>query len=410
MQEHHAEAGVLSGIRVLDCGRFIAGPASAALLGDLGAEVIRIERVGGGEDRGMTPVTAYGEGTMFLQNNRNKRSIAIEMGRPEGRAIMRKLVATADVVIANLPPATLNALELDYESLRAINPKIVLSTSSAYGSGGPYSNRIGFDGVGQVMSGAVYRSGTPEQPVRAPVPYVDFSTALSSTVAILAALLHRERTGQGQHVETSLIGTALMIASSFLIEQAVLKNNRTATLNRGQLAAPVDMFKVKDGWLLVQVAGQPMYERWVALIGEDEWRTDPRFATDVLRGEHGEVISARMAEWCKDRTKSEATAEFEAAKIPAYPVYSPQDALDDPHIKAMGFLQPVEYKGLPGPALIVSTPFRMSKTPPSLRLNPPESGEHTEQILASLGYDEAAIAALRETNVIGPEARAKACE
>ncbi len=391
---------VLDGVRVLDFGRFIAGPASAALLGDLGAEVIRIDKLGGGEDRGMTPVTAFGEGTMFLQNNRNKKSIEMDIASPEGREVVRALVKTADVVVANMPEQTLKSLGIDYDSLRAIKPDIIVASSSAYGSGGPYSKRIGFDGVGQVMSGAVHRSGTPEQPVRSAVPYVDYSTALSGFAGILAALLYRERTGQGQHVETNLVGTALMIASSFLIEQAVLKANRQATLNRGQLGAPVDLFRVKDGWLLVQVAGQPMYERWCKLMGEDEWRTDPRFATDVMRGNNGEIISARMQKWCDERTKAEAVAELESAKIPAYPVYSAQDALDDPHVQAMGYLNYVEYKGLKEPAPIVGAPFRMSETPPTLRLNPPTSGQHTEEVLHSLGYDDAAIAGLRERKVI----------
>ncbi|WIW89453.1 CoA transferase [Sphingobium sp. V4] len=400
MNEEATPVRVLSGVKVLDFGRFIAGPASAAFLGDLGADVIRIDKLGGGEDRGMTPVTAFGEGTMFLQNNRNKRSIEMDIASPEGRDVVRRMVQDADVVIANMPEGTLKSLGLDYESLRAINPRIIVSTSSAYGSGGPYSKRIGFDGVGQVMSGAVYRSGTPEQPVRAAVPYVDFSTALSGAMAVLAALLHRERTGEGQHVETCLIGTALMIASSFLIEQAALQVNRQATLNRGQLGAPVDMFRMKDGWLLIQVAGQPMYERWCKLIGEDSWRTDPRFATDVLRGEHGEIISARMQQWCDSRTKAEAIADLEAMKIPAYAVYSPQEALDDPHIQAMGFLQPVEYHGLEKPVPIAGPPFRMSATPPTIRRSPPASGEHTRQILGDFGYDEAEIERLHAAGVV----------
>lgn len=391
---------VLEGVRVLDFGRFIAGPASAALLGDLGAEVIRIDKPGGGEDRGMTPVTKHGEGTMFLQNNRNKKSIEIDIASPEGREIVHALVRSADVVIANMPEQTLKALGIDYESLRVIKPNIIMSSSSAYGTGGPYSKRIGFDGVGQVMSGAVHRSGTPEQPVRAAVPYVDYATALAGFAGVLAALLHRERTGEGQHIESNLIGTALMISSSFLIEQAVLKANRQATLNRGQLGAPVDLFRVKDGWLLVQVAGQPMYERWCKLIGEDSWRTDPRFATDVLRGSHGAIISARMQQWCDTRTKAEAVAELEGARIPAYPVYSAQDTLDDPHVQAMGYLKYVEYDGLDEPAPIVGTPFRMSKTPPTFRLNPPKSGEHTNEVLHGIGLDDAAIADLRARKVL----------
>ena len=403
-----ATPSALSGIRVIDMSRVFAAPMGAQILGDLGADVIKIERPGVGDDgRGYGTAWLKGkdgietrQSSFFTVSNRNKRSITVNHSKPEGQEIIRKLAENADVLIENYKVGDLARFGLDYESLKAIKPDIIMSSSSAYGSGGPYSKRIGFDGVGQVMSGAVHRSGTPEQPVRAAVPYVDYSTALSGFAGVLAALLYRNKTGEGQHIESNLIGTALMISSSFLIEQAVLKANREATLNRGQLGAPVDLFRVKDGWLLVQVAGQPMYERWCKLMGEDHWRTDPRFATDVLRGKHGEIISKRMQEWCDSRTKAEAVAELEGAKIPAYPVYSAQDALDDPHVKAMGYLKYVEYDGLDEPAPIVGTPFKMSKTPPTLRLNPPRSGQHTEEVLHGLGFDDAKIAELREHKVI----------
>jgi crotonobetainyl-CoA:carnitine CoA-transferase CaiB-like acyl-CoA transferase len=398
--EKSGAEGVLAGIRVLDFGRYIAGPCCAALLGDLGADVIRVDKLGGSEDRGMTPVTAHGEGTMFLQNNRNKRSITLDPGKPAGAEVVRSLVLRSDIVIANMPFPVLKTMGIDYDSLKAIRPDIILMMSSAYGHGGPYSDRIGFDGVGQVMSGAVYRSGTPEQPVRSAVPYVDYASAMAGAVAVLAALRHRDQTGEGQMVETSLVSTALMIASSFLIEQAVLNNNRTATLNRGQLAAPVDMFKVKDGWILVQAAGQPIYRRWVKLMGEDEWLSDPRFKDDHSRGLHGEIISARMKTWCAERTRDEALGALDDARIPAYPVYSPQETLDDAHVQAMGYLKLIDYEGLPRPAPIVETPFRMSATPPTLRMPPPRAGEHSDAILRESGYDDARIAALRDAHII----------
>ena len=193
-------SGVLDGIRVLDFGRYIAGPFCAALLGDLGAEVIRIERLGGGEDRFFIPVGAApdGGGAMFLAMNRNKRGMTLAPAAPKGREIVRRLAATADVVIANLPPAVLRSLALDLDSLRAVKPDIILTTVTGFGAGGPLSHKHGFDGIGQAMSGAVYLSGTPEQPVMTKVPWVDFGTAFLSAFGTLAALIERGKTGRGQ--------------------------------------------------------------------------------------------------------------------------------------------------------------------------------------------------------------------
>src|ERR1041384_2067477 len=202
--------GVLDGIRVLDFGRYIAGPFCAALLGDLGAEVIRIERLGGGEDRFFIPVGAgdNGGGAMFLAMNRNKRGMTLDPAAPRGREIIKKLVATADVVVANLPPAVLRSLGLDLDSLRQVKPDIILTTVTGFGAGGPLSHKHGFDGIGQAMSGAVYLSGTPEQPIATKVPWVDFGTACLSAFGTMAALLERGKSGRGQKGEGARLGTA----------------------------------------------------------------------------------------------------------------------------------------------------------------------------------------------------------
>lgn len=392
--------GVLSGVRVLDFGRFVAAPCCAAMLGDLGAEVIRVEKREGGEDRWLGPVTDHGEGGMFLQNNRNKRSLTLDPTVPEGAEVAKRLIQSADVVVANLPEKALAAMGLTYDQLKAVKPGIILTTASAYGRGGPYSDRLGFDAVGQVMSGAVSRSGWPDQPVRTIVPYVDFSTALAATVGTLAALMARGQSGEGQHVEASLLSTALMTTSAMLIEQAVIAPNRVAALNRGQLSAPNNIYAAKDGFVLVQVVGQPIFRRWVKLMGEPHWLDDPRFADDKARGENWEAVDARMAAWCAERTRAEVLGQLEAARVPAYPVNSIQDALDDPHVAAMGYLQPTEYPGLPKPAPIVEQPFRMSASRVGMSRRAPTLGEHTDEILASLGYDADAIAGLRERQVI----------
>src|SRR6266705_207 len=282
--------GVLTGIRVLDFGRYIAGPYCAALLADLGADVIRIERAGGGEDRWVAPVADDGAGAMFLVMNRNKRAMTLDPACPEGREIVKKLVAIADVVVANLPPEVLRSLALDLDSLRRVKPDIILTTVTAFGAGGPWSAKHGFDGIGQVMCGSAYLTGTPEQPLRAAVAWVDCGTASQAAFGTLAALMARQQTGRGQKVEAALLRTAVAF------------NN----------------------------------------------------------------------------------AARDAAKVPAAPLYSPQQALEDAHIRAAGLLRDTDYPGLPHPAPLAPTPVDLSETPGRFRHAAPTLGEHTNAILAEL--------------------------
>ncbi|MBL4581886.1 MAG: CoA transferase [Gammaproteobacteria bacterium] len=391
---------VLQGIRVLDFGRYIAGPYCGTLLGDMGAEVIRIEKIDGSEDRFLSPISDKGDGGLFMQLARNKKSLTLNPMKPEGREIVKKLVKTADVVIANLPPDTLAAMGLDYESLKAIKPDIILTTVSAFGRGGPYANRVGFDGLGQAMSGAMYMSGTPDQPVKAYPPYIDFGTASLSAFGTMAALFERQKTGKGQMVEGSLFNTALTMMNGTVIEQNAIQRNRVATLNRSQTSGPADTFKTKDGWVLVQSVGGPLFKRWADLMGEDHWLADPRFKDDISRGDNGELISERTATWCAQRTSKQVLAEMEAARLPAGPVLSPQEVLDDPHVAAKGLFQYVEYPGLDKPAPLMKTPVELSETPGEIRTRPPTLGEHTDEIMQEIGYSEAEIADLREKRVV----------
>jgi crotonobetainyl-CoA:carnitine CoA-transferase CaiB-like acyl-CoA transferase len=401
-QREISVSGVLGGIRVLDFGRYIAGPFCAALLADLGAEVIRIERIGGGEDRGYIPVGAGPEagGAMFLAMNRNKLGMTLDPAAAEGREIVRRLVATADVVVANLPPQVLRALALDLDSLRLVKPDIILTTVTGFGAGGPLSRKHGFDGIGQAMSGSAYLSGTPEQPIAIKLPWVDFGTACLSAFGTLAALIERGKTGQGQKVEGALLRTAIAFANATLIEQALTGVERVATLNRGFNSAPADIYHCKDGWIVATVIGSTMFRRWTRMVGEDRWLADPRFRDDQSRADNGELISARMSEWCGGRTCAEALAALEEASIVAGQVYSPQQALDDPHIRAARLLEEVTYPTLAGTLPLAPTPIDLSETPGVYRRPAPMLGEHTDAILADLGYSEAEIAALREDRVI----------
>ena len=391
---------VLEGIRVLDFGRYIAGPFCGTLLGDMGAEVIRIEKVEGSEDRFLSPITENGDGAMFMQLARNKRGMTLNPMKPQGREIVEKLVATADVVVANLPPETLKAMALDYESLRSTKSDIILTMISAFGRGGPYSNRVGFDGLGQAMSGNMYMSGTPEQPVKAYAPFIDFGTASLAAFGTMAALYERQKTGKGQIVEGSLFNTALTMMNGTVIEQAAIKPNRVATLNRAQTSAPADTFKTKDGWVLVQSVGGPLFKRWADLMGEDHWLDDPRFKDDITRGDNGEIISKRLAEWCAERTSEEVLKAMEEVRLPAGPILSPREVLEDPHIAAKGLFQPLEYPGLSSPVPVMRTPVELSETPGEIRSRAPTLAEHTDEIMKELGYSESDIQELKEKRII----------
>ncbi|MBU9764274.1 CoA transferase [Mycobacterium sp. TNTM28] len=394
-------AGVLDGIRVLDYGRFIAAPWCSAILADMGADVLRVEKREGGEDRWVQAVTEGGEGGTFLQCNRNKRSLTLDSTTVEGTEITRRLVASADIVIANMPAAGMRASGLDYDTLKAIKPDIILASATAYGEGGPYSDKIGFDGAGQVMSGAVYRQGLPDQPIRTVVPYADFGTALTLAIGVMMALYHRDKTGQGQHVEGALLPTALMLSNAFLIERELLQVDKPRMGNKGASVAPCDLYRTADDqWVLLQVAGQPMFKRWCRLVEREELFDDPRFANDDIRWTNGDVLNDIMADWCADKTKAQVLELLEKAKMPAAPLHSTQDVLDDPHVQAMGYLQRVAFPGASREVPIIETPFRMSATPGTIRRRPPLLGEHTDEVLGEIGYDAAQIAELRANAIV----------
>jgi len=391
---------ILSGVRVLDFGRYIAGPMCGTLLGDLGAEVIRVERVGGGEDRDQYPLAEGADaGAAFVTLNRNKKSLTLDLGSDKGREIVRKLVATADIVVANLPIGTLKNLGLDYGSLKAIKPDIILVHTSAYGNEGPYAERVGFDGVAQAMSGMTYLSGDPGRPMKHNAPWVDWMTALFNAYGALAALLHKRATGEGQLVETNLLRSSLNPSNGVIAEQALLEKDRVPIGNRLQLAAPGDIVKTKDGAVLIQVLGDAMFRRWARMMGEEEkYTSDPRFARDDTRGDNGQILSDRTMEWAADKTTEEALNEMAKHKLPGGPVLSPRQVLADPHVNAVGLYREVSYPGIDKPIPMVEPGARFNGEPLPVK-RAPTTGEHTDEVLSGLGYSASEIAALHKDGI-----------
>ena len=391
---------ILEGVKVLDFGRYIAGPFCGALLADYGADVIRIERVNGSEDRFVTPVTEDGQGAMFLQLNRNKLGLTLNPTKEKGKEIIKKLVERSDIVIANLPEQTLKSMSLDYERLKVINPGIILTSNTAFGTSGPYAERVGFDGVAQAMSGAMDMTGDPDQPTKAYAPYVDFCSASLAAFGTVLAYLEKLKTGRGQRVQTSLLQTALTTTNNLLIEQELLDINRIASMNRAQTSGPSDTFQTKDGWILVQTVGQPLFERWVNLMGEEEWLDDERFKDDLSRGDNGHLISERMSEWCAERTSKEAIDELEKSRIPVGEVLRAQETLKERHIVEKGSFIKLSYPTLKEEYSVVGPAIELSENPGKIKHRSPELGEHNQQILMELGYTQEEINQLKKDRII----------
>lgn len=375
----------LAGIRVIDFGRYIAGPYCGMLLADMGADVIRVDRPGGSEDRWVGPITDGGEGGLFLSLNRNKRSLTLDTEDPKAPEVIRRLVGSADVVIANLPIDVMRKMGIDYDSLRGIRPDIILAMISAFGQDGPYSQRVGFDGVVQAMSGAMSLTGFPGPPIRAVVPFEDYGTALHTAFGVMVALYHRAQTGEGQLVDASLLATGVTFMLPLLAERHMRGIVRTQIGNAGYYSAPGDCYPTKDGWIVVAVIGEPMFRRCARLIGRPDLIEDGRFSSDWDRAVHADVIGEAMTAWSRERTTGEAVAALEKARVPCGPVQTLGEVLEDSQVKARGLLEFVAHPQAAKEIPVASTPVRLSKTPGSVRRRPPLAGEHTEEILSELG-------------------------
>lgn len=398
---------VLRETLVLDFGKFVAAPSATWLLSNMGAKVVKIEPVGGSPDREPFRISDELDGAGFLQLHSNKRSVCLNHDTPQGRAVLERLVRASDVVVCGAPASTLQRQGIDYEALSKVNPKLIYLNVSAFTSKGPRASDVGFDGIGQVMGGAAYMSGFGDTPTRSFCSWVDVTTGIYSAFAIACALLDRERTGKGRYLETALMLSGYAAMSWLLVEQAATKRNRTRTGNRAQSSGPSDIFRTRDGWIVVQVLGTGMFAKVARLVGHPEWIDDPRFQTDNDRAENGAALSEGVGAWCSGLTTEEALRRLREARLPGAPVNSLQEALEEPQVAALGLMQTIRHPGLEN-LLLMKAPIVADGALPEIRSRPPLVGEHTAAVLSELGYTSAEIGALAASQVIGlqPESQA----
>lgn len=398
----HREAvvfDVLNDVRILEFGKFVAAPMSTWLLAGMGASVTRVEPLQGSPDREPYRIADDVEGAGFLQLNSNKRSLCLDHASPAGRAVLHRLLSNVDVIVCGAPAPTLVHQGLDYETLAQVNPRLIWLNVSAFTSLGPLGSAVGFDGIGQAMSGAIHMSGFGETPTRSGCSWVDASTAVYSAFAITTALLDRERTGRGHKIETSLMSTAYAAMSWFLVEQAAAQRNRTRTGNRAQSSGPSDVCRTLDGWIIVQVIGDSMFAKVARLVGHPEWIDAPRFRTDNDRSDNGAELSQGLAAWCAVRTTAEALEIFRRERIPAGKVNSLQEALDEPQVNAIGLFQEIHHPARSNLKLM-RPPVMIDGRFPDIRTRSPLAGEHSREVLAEAGFDAVEISSLADEGVI----------
>ena len=391
----------LDGIRVVDLSRVLAGPFCAMLLSDLGADVIKVEDTGTGDESRTWPPHKDGESAAFLVINRNKRDMTLDLKAPEGVDAVKRLVAKADVLIENFRTGTMESYGLGYDTLSALNPRLVYCSVSAFGRTGPRKDGAGYEALMQAFSGIMSITGEPDgAPVRAGVSFLDLTTGIFCAFGIVNALLHRVRTGVGQRVDGSLLETAVTLlnyhAEGYLLTGAIPR----ALGSSHPSLSPYRTFRCRDGqWIFIAGANDRFWQRLAPALGLAHLTTDPRFAVNIERVKHRRELEAALEEAIGTQDREPLLKVLEDAGVPATPVNTVDQVMNDPQTTARAMIERVVHPRL-GEIPVVGTPVKFSRMRAGVRHPAPLLGQHTDEILREHGYTPEEIAALRAKKVV----------
>jgi formyl-CoA transferase len=395
-------AGPLDGLKVVDLSRVLAGPYLAMMLGDMGADVLKIEQPGSGDDtRRWGPPFVDGESTYYLAVNRNKRSLTLNLKHPRSREILLDLVRDADVLVENFKVGTMERMGLGYEDvLRPRNPRLVYCSITGYGRTGPYAERPGYDYMGQAMGGIMSVTGEPEgEPMKYGVAIADLTTAMSGCSAILAALLRRERTGRGQRVDLSLLETVVGWLIHLATDYFATGKLPPRIGNGHSSLVPYQVFKASDRYFAFGALNERQFRDFARVLGHPEWPEDPRFCTNAVRVAHRAELTALVNEIMPARTASEWVDALLAVGVPAGPINNIAEVFEDPQVLARNMRIDVPHPKL-GTVTMSGISYKHGDTPGTVRRHPPMLGEHTDEVLRELGIADGEIAALRQDGAI----------